>query len=186
MGYDYWQRLLGDGMYEFIETNKKEKENKNMDRIKFTYKDAKILECATLTPPMCFWGVKDVSVYNDRVVTMMFDNGEVYKAICDEADKFDIERGMEVCLLKYFLNGSKNYNNFIRDLKKQYHNKLEEQKKEEENKKHIQHKREKKQAAKRRREERKREEQINIQKEAYIRAMKEMQKAEGDCDKDTK
>lgn len=48
----------------------------------------------------------------------------------------------------------------------------------------MKRKRAKRQAAKKRRAERKREEQIEMQKEAYVRAMKEMKNETCQCGKD--
>lgn len=127
--------------------------------------------------------VKDVSVYNNKVVELLFSDSKKEKSVCDDVDEFDINRGIEVCILKYLLGGSNNYNNLIKAIRKKYDEKLDSQKKEEARKEQIKNKRAKKQAAKKRRAERKREEQIEMQKEAYVRAMREMDKCdcEGKC-----
>ena len=85
--------------------------------------------------------------------------------------------------MKHLFGGSNGYNNLIKSIRKKYDDKLDKQKKEAERKEQIKNKRAKKQAAKKRRAERKREEQIEMQKEAYVRAMREMDKCncEGKC-----
>lgn len=130
-------------------------------------------------------GVTDIAVYNEKVVELTFATGEVYKAVCDDTDKFDINKGIEVCLLKYLLNGSNDYNNLVKKIRKQYDQKCESEKKAEERHEQMKRKRAKRQAAKKRRAERKREEQIEMQKEAYVRAMKEMKNETCQCGKDT-
>lgn len=87
--------------------------------------------------------------------------------------------------MKYLLGGSNGYNNLIKSIRKKYDDKLDNQKKEAERKEQMKRKRAKRQAAKKRREERKREEQIEMQKEAYVRAMKEMKNETCQCSKDT-
>mgnify|MGYP002592460417 CR=1 FL=1 len=128
--------------------------------------------------------VKDVSVYNNKVVEVTFTNNTKEKSICDDMDKFDIDRGIEVCILKYLLGGSNGYNNLIKSIRKKYDDKLDNQKKEAERHEQMKRKRAKRQAAKKRRAERKREEQIEMQKEAYVRAMKEMKNETCQCGKD--
>lgn len=59
-----------------------------------------------------------------------------------------------------------------------------QKKKAEERHEQMKRKRAKRQAAKKRRAERKREEQIEMQKEAYVRAMKEMKNETCQCGKD--
>lgn len=162
-----------------------EKENENMDKpVKMIAFDNTVytFEIKKFVPEV---NVTDISVYNKKVVELTFDTGEVYKAVCDEADKFDINKGIEVCILKYLLNGSNNYNNLVKKIKKQYDQKCAAEKKAEERHEQMKRKRDKRQAAKKRREERKREEQIEMQKEAYVRAMKEMKNETCQCGKDT-
>ena len=129
--------------------------------------------------------VKDVSVYNNKVVEVTFADNKKEKSVCDDMDAFDINRGIEVCILKHLLGGSNGYNNLIKSIRKKYDDKLDNQKKEAERKEQIKNKRAKKQVAKKRRAERKREEQIEMQKEAYVRAMREMENETCQCDKDT-
>ena len=160
-----------------------EKENDNMDKpVKMIMFDdtAYTIGVKKFVPEV---NVTDTAVYNEKVVELTFATGEVYKAVCDDTDKFDINKGIEVCLLKYLLNGSNDYNNLVKKIRKQYDQKCEAEKKAEERHEQMKRKRAKRQAAKKRRAERKREEQIEMQKEAYVRAMREMDKCdcEGKC-----
>ena len=116
-------------------------------------------------------------------VKITFENGDVQKAICSEDDVFNLEYGITICLLKQFLgalgstNASRDYNNMVRDVLKQYEKQELAKLEEEEKKAQIEYRRAKRAEKKRRRAERKaaaeRERQIEIQKEAYLRAMQE-------------
>lgn len=162
-----------------------EKENDNMDKpVKMIMCDGTVYTIGVkkFVPEV---NVTDISVYNEKVVELTFVTGEVYKAVCDDTDKFDINKGIEVCILKYLLNGSNDYNNLVKKIRKQYDQKCEAEKKDAERHEQMKRKRAKRQAAKKRRAERKREEQIEMQKEAYVRAMKEMKNETCQCGKDT-
>ena len=116
-------------------------------------------------------------------VKVTFDGGSTQKAICSEDDVFNLEYGITICLLKQFLealgsaNASRDYNNMVRDVLKQYEKQEDAKLVEEEKKAQIEYRRAKRAEKKRRRAERKavaeRERQIEIQKEAYLRAMQE-------------
>lgn len=133
--------------------------------------------------------VKDITLItdNDSIVhgvIMDFKNGDRQKSICSEDDEFNLRVGISICLTKYLLhtycqakNGSSAYNKVIekcidflaeKDMKKH---------EEEQEKLRIEIRKAKRAEKKKRREERKkakaREEAIDIQKEAYLRAMKE-------------
>lgn len=125
--------------------------------------------------------VDDVrTVYNDGApigVIVTFADGAKEKAICDERDRehFDLDYGITICLCKKILGGSSVYNKLMKKIHKEMERKkqlkafedaLEEAKKRSEQL-------ERQRAAKRRAAERERE--IEIQKEAYLRAMREMQ-----------
>lgn len=120
--------------------------------------------------------IEKIEIYNERVVKVTFKDGTFTKSICAENDIFDVDTGITICLLKKMLgkNGHKIYNNMIRDAHKlmndQENRKIEKQMAKEEarkKQKEIEMKRmAKKMKAK--------EEAIDIQKQAYIRAMQEM------------
>lgn len=116
--------------------------------------------------------IKDVKVHNNTVLVTFADNTKTV-AVLDKEDKFDLEQGISICITKKLLgeNGSSIYNKLIKrafKVKNQNEKAAEKAKKakEKENqRKELALARHKKKMNK------KREEQIEIQKEAYIRAM---------------
>ena len=124
---------------------------------------------------MAYCTVKKVEVYNDRVVKVTFTDGSFTKATCSENDKFDIDVGITICLIKKMMGGSKAYNKEMKRIHKLMDDAEEKKKKDEEAKKIEKAKRTKAIAKKERKYEQWKEEQIEIQKEAYIRAIKEME-----------
>lgn len=120
--------------------------------------------------------IEKIEIYNERVVKVTFKDGTFTKSICAENDIFDVDTGITICLLKKMLgkNGHKIYNNMIRDAHKlmneQENKKIEKQMAKEEARK-KQKEIEMKQKGKKMKA---KEEAIDIQKQAYIRAMQEM------------
>lgn len=123
----------------------------------------------------------------NKVIRVSFSDNTQEKVVCDENDKFDLRRGLFVALSKkiykdkYTLEGiehmatelsyQKKYVKMVDKAIKEHDRKLveEENKKHEEAmKKRLAHERKVK------RDKKKRERAINIQKEAYVRAMKEI------------
>jgi hypothetical protein len=121
--------------------------------------------------------IKDIKSYNDTTVIVIFADDTKTVAVLDPKDKFDLEQGISICLMKRLLgdNGSSIYNKLIKrafEVKEQNEEavkKAEEKKAEDKAKKEAERQRQQK-ANKR-----KREEAIEIQKEAYIRAMEYME-----------
>ncbi len=122
--------------------------------------------------------VSKVETYNNRVVKVTFIDRTFTKAVCSENDNFDLDMGITICAMKRLLgtnseNATKHYNQFINHvhsvMEKNAMKKLveETQKVKEKNKKR---KAELKRAAKKLKA---REEQIDIQKQAILRAQKE-------------
>ena len=123
-------------------------------------------------------GVEKVETYNNRVVKVTFIDGTYTKAVCSENDNFDLDMGITICAMKRLLgtnseNATKHYNQFINHvhsvMEKNTLKELAEeaQKAKEKSKKR---KAELKRAAKKLKV---REEQIDIQKQAILRAQKE-------------
>lgn len=154
------------------------KENNNMDRA-LNY----IKEC-------CIENGNDVIDVNiivpDKVVEVTFLDGTKEKSVCREPDVFSLEQAIGICISKKVMGGSSAYNNAVKHGIKVYENKIREEQMDEEEQKRIERKRAKRKAykerrsAKRAQEETKRaleerEKQIEIQKEAYIRAMMEVE-----------
>lgn len=122
--------------------------------------------------------IVNIEMYNDRVVKVTFDDGSFTKSVCQENDIFDLDVGITVCLMKKMLddgkgNGTRIYNDIIRDAHKliedKENEKIEKQLEKEKLKKKAHKAMMKKQAKKLKA----KEEAIDIQKQAYIRAFKE-------------
>lgn len=119
--------------------------------------------------------IKKVEFY-PPAVKMTFKDGAVTTSVAQGDDAYDPEQGMIMCILQYIFMG-KTYNNMFRKWIKADEDRKAAAEKEalaEKEAKEItarQEAKEKKRKAKRAA--RKREEAIEIQKEAYLRAMKE-------------
>lgn len=125
--------------------------------------------------------IKDVNILvENKVVEVTFEDKTKEKAVCLKPDVFDLERAISICLAKKVMGGSSAYNNAVKKGLKVYDDKLKHEIAEKEEKERIEKKRAKLKVYKQRRKERKvaeeKERQIEIQKEAYIRAMKELEK----------
>lgn len=119
--------------------------------------------------------IKDVNIIvSNKVVEVTFADGTKEKSVCREPDTFSLESAISICISKKIMGGSSAYNNAIKRGMKVYEKKLEFEKHQKEEQERIEKKRAKKLAYKERRTAKKREEQIAIQTEAYLRAMKVM------------
>ena len=148
--------------------------------VKFAYNPSGIFDIVTdaVIPE-----IEDVQSINDKVVIVKFADGTTEKAVLSENDTFSLEQGVSICITKKILNkmlkganSTSAYNKLVDYGLKVYDNKQKEIKeaiaakkaeKEAEQKKidRIRKKRAKHKA-------KLREEQIEIQAEAYRRAMK--------------
>lgn len=136
--------------------------------------------------------VKDVNIIvPNKVVEVVFADGTKEKSVCKESDAFSLETAISICISKKIMGGSSNYNNAVKRGMKVYENKLKKETAEKAEQERIERKRAKRLAYKERRsakriEEEKqrkarwREEQIEIQKEAYLRAIKEMEESKSE------
>ena len=119
--------------------------------------------------------IKDVKIYNNTVIVMFADNTQT-KAVLDSEDYYSLEQGISICITKKLLgeDGSNIYNKLI----KRAFNVINQNAKavETAEKKRIKEIAKKEAAAEKRQKKKlkKREEEIEIQKEAYIRAMREI------------
>lgn len=109
---------------------------------------------------------------------MTFTDDTVTTAVAQPGDEFSKEVGMMVCIMKYIF-GDKSYNNMFRKwIKKDEHRKKEAEKSAAEKRERAEIKKrqvEKEAKRKAKRTEQAREREIEIQKEAYIRAMRELE-----------
>ena len=128
--------------------------------------------------------IADIQVLNKKVVMVTFSDGKVEKAVLDTYDTFNIEQGIAICIMKKSFskisndNGSSVYNKLVEYGLKAYNDILAAESKAEA-KKQEKEARAKRNAekAKRKRARKaaeKREAEIEIQKEAYLRAMREL------------
>lgn len=122
-----------------------------------------------------FVEVVDVNIIvPNKVVEVIFADGRKEKSVCREPDTFSLESAISICISKKIMGGSSAYNNAVKCGIKVYEKKLEFEKYQKAEQERIEKKRAKRLAYKERRAAKKREEQIAIQTEAYLRAMKAM------------
>lgn len=127
--------------------------------------------------------IADIQVLNEKVVMVTFSDGKVEKAVIDTYDTFNIEQGIAICIMKKSFskisndNGSSVYNKLIEYGLKAYNDILAAESKAEAEKQEknarAKRKAEKAQRKRARKATEKREAEIEIQKEAYLRAMRE-------------
>lgn len=134
--------------------------------------------------------IKNIKIFDGKAIAVTFSDGETEKASIKGDDVFTIEQGLSICITKKLLdmicfgNGSSIYNKVIDYACKFYAtqeiNRKEKEAKEEciKNKAQKRVIKEEKRRAKRQAEQEaaeaaRREEEIEIQKEAYLRAMRE-------------
>ncbi len=110
----------------------------------------------------------------NKVVEVTFADGTKEKSVCREPDTFSLESAISICISKKIMGGSSAYNNAVKRGMKVYEDKQKKEVAEKAEQKRIEKKRAKRLAYKERRAVKKREEQIAIQTEAYLRAMKAM------------
>ena len=142
----------------------------NKDKLCATfYKDGFKTSTKELIPD-----IKDVIVHNNCVVIVEFTDGTSEKAVLHPCDEFSVEQGISICITKKLVGGSSVYNKLInRAIKVMINNDVEKTKKvkEEEARKERKKRNDEKKA---RRKATKREEYIEAQKEAYVRALREI------------
>ena len=104
------------------------------------------------------------------------------KSVCHKDDTFTLEAAIAICISKKIMGGSSAYNNAVKRGIKVYEDKLKREEFDKAEQERIEKRRVKRQAYKERRaakrEEIEKEKQIEIQKEAYIRAMEYMNNSE--------
>lgn len=122
-------------------------------------------------------------IVENRVVEVTFADGDKQKAICQEPDVFSLEMAISICITKHLLGGTKNYNKAIRDGIKCYEDKIKNKKKVIEEAERFEKRKAKIVAYKKRKAERRKKAQIEMQKEAYLRALRDFNKelSEASC-----
>lgn len=121
---------------------------------------------------------KKIDVYNDRVVKVTFIDDTFTKSVCSPNDRFDLDVGITICCMKRLLgndskDGNRVYNNIIRLAHKQMeiNEKQAKLKAEEEKKRKAAEK--KRAMTKKAKMMKAKEEQIDIVKQGYLRALTE-------------
>lgn len=127
--------------------------------------------------------IKDVNVIvPGMVVEVVFEDGSKEKAVCRKPDVFSLEIAVSICISKKIMGGSGAYNNAVKHGLKVYNDKLKKEQADKEEKERIKKKYAKRSEYKKRKaaekEDAEKERQIEIQKEAYIRAMNAVKKFE--------
>lgn len=147
-----------------------EKENKNMPTKSF---DLELMGIKNVHFYIAKPEIVDVNIIvQNKVVEVTFADGTKEKAVCREPDTFSLESAISICISKKIMGGSSAYNNAVKRGMKVYEKKLEFEKHQKEEQERIEKKRAKRLAYKELRATKRREEQIAIQAEAYLRAMK--------------
>ena len=116
--------------------------------------------------------IVDYKTYDNKVVITTFEDGTKEKAVCCGDDKFDFERGIEVCILKHIL-GKDNYNTMLKTAMKQISDIDEANEKKKKEEKIAARKKEKHLEKKRKTIEARRKRRIFEMKEAYLGAITE-------------
>ena len=123
--------------------------------------------------------IKEVKFY-PPATKVTFKDGTVITTTAQDGDEFDEYIGIMTCIMEYIFKG-KTYNNLIRKWIKKAETEEKEKekalKKAEEEKKIKDHQRKKKIAKKLLKKQAYFEQQVQIQKEAYLRAMEEKERA---------
>lgn len=114
--------------------------------------------------------IKDVKIYNDKVVEVTFSNGDKQKTVCDDC-QFDIIISIMVCVMKE-LYGKSVYS----IISKRYDEIEKEKAAKKDEQERLEALKERRIEKKKRRAEKRKQKAIEIQKQAYIAAMKEMNK----------
>ena len=118
--------------------------------------------------------IVDYKVYDNKVVVVKFDDNTEEKAVCCNLDDFDIERGIEVCVMKHICGGNDTYKSILHTANRQIKDidKAKEAKKAQEEL--VEKKKAK--AAKRKAKylENKRKERVEEMTEAYVKALKKV------------
>lgn len=116
--------------------------------------------------------IVDYEVINNTVVIFTFADGTTEKTVCNhEFDEFELWRAVELAICKKKFGGTKAYHNAVNNAIKQIENIDAKKKAEEEEKERIANRKAKYQQRKAKRMAKKRQEQIDIQTEAFYKAM---------------
>ena len=116
--------------------------------------------------------IVDYKVIDNTVVIFTFSDGTTEKTVCNhEFDEFELNKAIVLAICKKKFGGTKAYNNAIRKAIKQVKNVDAKKKAETEEQEHIAHRKVKYAERQEKRKAKRRQEQIDIQTEAFFNAM---------------
>ena len=126
--------------------------------------------------------VASVDTYNDRVVKVTFDDGTFTKAVCSQNDMFSLDVGISICMTKRMMgkDGHKLYNDMMRDVYKKMEDNMLLEKMKNEMKYEEKERRKKEAQRKAVKKAKRRAEAIDIQKTAFVEALREDRLKNGD------
>lgn len=157
-----------------------------MDTFSYSLDITNFMRTINTIKTICTSDIDRIEFYPPATKLILKD-GREFVSVAQEGDEFDKERGVQECIMQYLFKG-KEYHAYIRSLIKkadEVEDAKEKKLAEEKAAKEAQIKREKENREKRiARERAQREYEIEVQKEAYLRAMREMKetnKEESNC-----
>ena len=144
----------------------------NVEETSWYFSDGMIEDITNKGELMKDFKITKYNNYNNKVVVVTFEDGSQEKACCNDADKFDFERGLEVCVMKHIFGADK-YKSILKNAMKQTDEIDKAEIAEKERKELIERKRAKAARKKARRKDRERSERINEMAEAFLKAINE-------------
>ena len=118
------------------------------------------------------YDIVDYKIIDNTVVIFTFGDGTTEKTVCDhEFDEFELKRAIELAICKKKFGGTKAYNNAVRKAIKQVKEVDAKKKAEAEEKERIANRKAKYAERQAKRKAKRRQEQIDIQSEAFFNAM---------------
>ena len=117
--------------------------------------------------------IKSYKVIKDKVVIVEFEDGDIQKSVCMPGDTFDLERGLEVCIMKHICGGKAKYHKILKEAQKQIDALEIKAKKEKAEKEKAAKKKAKEDARQAARKARAKQARIDEMKEAYLKALEE-------------
>lgn len=115
--------------------------------------------------------IKDYKILNDRAVMFFFEDGTSETTVCAEEDTFNIEEAANIAICKKKFGGSGAYNNAVRRAIKQVYAIDKKKLQEEKERMELEERKARRVERKLKRKAAKRQEQIDIQAEAFFKAM---------------
>ncbi len=118
--------------------------------------------------------IKIKEIVPNKVYEYKFAGGDIQKTVCSESDQFSMEDSITIAYAKHFMGGSGIYNRAVEKTMKLFSNQKAAEEKAKKEAEAVKTRREKKEKKRKERAARKREAEIELQAEAYRRAMQSM------------